>query len=88
MRISKKTVVNMKKRLCELEVGEVGIITDNLSCSDIRRRFLDIGLIDGACVECVGRSPLGDPSAYLVKGAVIAIRKNDCTKINVVIKTP
>ena len=78
----------MKKRLCELKVGEVGIITDNLTCSEIRRRFLDIGLIGGAYVECVGKSPLGDPSAYLVKGTVIAIRKNDCTKINVVIKTP
>ncbi len=84
----KKSVVYMKKQLCELEVGEAGIVTDNSSRSDIRRRFLDIGLINGAYVECVGKSPLGDPLAYLIKGTVIAIRKNDCNKITVVTKTP
>ena len=76
----------MKKQLCELKVGEVGFVTENNSSGDILRRFLDIGLIDGALVECVGISPLGDPTAYLIKGAVIAIRKNDCNKITVNVK--
>ena len=36
-----------------------------------------IGLAPGTEVECLGRSPAGDPSAYLIRGAVIAIRASD-----------
>ncbi len=43
----------------------------------MRRRFSDIGMICGTEVECVGKSPSGDPSAYLIRGAVIAIRSAD-----------
>ena len=47
----------------------------------IRRRLLDIGLIENTQVECLGRSPAGDPSAYRIRGAVIAIRAEDGRKI-------
>ena len=40
-----------------------------------------MGLREGAEVECVGRSPLGSPSAYLVSDALIAIRRSDGDKI-------
>ena len=52
----------------------------NLSGS-MRRRLLDIGLIENTGVECLGRSPGGDPSAFLIRGAVIAIRSEDCENI-------
>lgn len=42
---------------------------------------MDMGLVKNTCVECVGRSPLGDPSAYLIKGAVVAVRSRDCESI-------
>lgn len=38
---------------------------------------MDIGLIEGTKVECVGISPLGDPSAYLIRETVVAIRHRD-----------
>lgn len=47
----------------------------------MRRRLLDIGLIENTEVECLGRSPGGDPSAYLIRGAVIAIRNDDSRNI-------
>lgn len=47
----------------------------------IRRRFLDLGLINGTEVESLGQSPSGDPIAYLIRGAVIAIRSEDASKI-------
>ena len=43
----------------------------------MRRRLLDIGLVEDTAVECLGRSPGGDPAAYLIRGAVIAIRRED-----------
>ena len=78
----------MKKRMCELGVGESALIDDNFAQADLRRRLLDIGVVSGEVVGCVGRSPFGDPTAYLIKGAVIAIRKSDSSKIIVVTKTP
>ena len=51
------------------------------ACGSIRRRLLDIGLVEDTEVECLGQSPLGDPCAYLIRGAVIAIRSEDCRGI-------
>lgn len=47
----------------------------------MRRRLLDLGLIEHTDIRCLGRSPLGDPSAYLIRGAVIAIRAKDSQNI-------
>lgn len=47
----------------------------------MRRRLVELGLVEGTQVACLGRSPLGDPSAYLVRGAVIALRDRDCREI-------
>lgn len=47
----------------------------------MRRRLQDIGLIEGAKVECLHRSPFGDPIAFVIRGAVIALRAADCAAI-------
>ena len=47
----------------------------------LRRRFMDIGLVEGTLVECLRESPAGDPKAYLIRGAVIAIRKEDAATV-------
>lgn len=52
-----------------------------LSSGSMRRRLLDIGLIEGTDVACLQKSPAGDPVAYLIRGAVIAIRSEDSAKI-------
>lgn len=49
----------------------------------MRRRLLDIGFIEGELVRCVGEAPSGDPKAFEIRGAVIAIRKEDCRYITV-----
>ena len=40
-----------------------------------------MGLMEGTEVECVGRSPWGDPSAYRFCGAVVALRSRDSKTI-------
>ena len=42
-----------------------------------------IRLVENTLVECVGISPLGDPAAYQIRGAVIAIRKADSRNIQI-----
>ncbi len=46
-----------------------------------RRRMLDLGLIYDTRVEAVGKSPSGDPTAYNIRGAVIALRSEEASQI-------
>ena len=48
---------------------------------DMRRRLEDLGVVAGTRIACLMRSPLGDPCAYLIRGAVIAIRREDAHHI-------
>lgn len=49
----------------------------------MRRRMLDLGLIDDTVVESLQKSPSGDPVAYLIRGAVIALRSDIASTIQV-----
>ena len=73
----------MNKAGClnDIKPGQTATIKELLATGSIRRRLLDIGLIENTEVECLGRSPGGDPSAFLIRGAVIAIRSEDCANI-------
>lgn len=73
----------MKRQSClnDINPGESARIKELTATGSIRRRFLDIGLIENTMVTCMGRSPLGDPSAFSIRGAVIAIRSEDCCNI-------
>lgn len=70
--------------LCDVKPGELARVQSIDITGSIRRRLLDLGLVENTIVECVGRSPLGDPSAYLIRGAVIAIREDDTKHIKCV----
>lgn len=67
--------------LTHLNPGQRGEVLELKDTGSMRRRLLDIGLAPNTPIECIGRSPLGDPSAFLIRGAVIAIRSEDCKKI-------
>ena len=73
----------MNHTLClnELRPGQHAVVSALRTSGSMRRRLLDIGLIENTHVECLGRSPGGDPSAFLIRGAVIAIRSEDCKGI-------
>lgn len=73
-------MVNMKT-IRDLSPGQHGVIRRMLNTGSMRRRLLDIGMIEGTRIECVGRSPAGDPMAYLIRGAVIAIRGEDGSRV-------
>lgn len=62
-------------RLCDMTRDEEVLVKEINVQGSMKRRLVDIGLIEGTRVKCVGKSPLGDPLAYLIRGAVIAIRE-------------
>ena len=45
------------------------------------RRLLDIGFTEGTRVQCLYAAPSGEPRAYLVRGAVIALRREDAARV-------
>ena len=67
--------------LCDMKVGDKAIIKQVNAGENIKRRLLDIGLVEETCVECVLKSILNGPLAYLIRGAVIAVRKDDSKDI-------
>lgn len=67
--------------ISSLRIGESGVVKVLFAEENIKRRLLDIGLIEGAKISCVLKGPSGDPLAYLIRGAVIALRKEDTAKI-------
>jgi DtxR family Mn-dependent transcriptional regulator len=48
-----------------------------------RRRMLDLGLIPGTEVRAEIRSPAGDPTGYRIRGAVIALRREQADQVQV-----
>lgn len=73
----------MDNNLClnNIAPGDLAIVTALNSKGSMRRRLLDLGLVEDTQVECVGRNPGGGLSAFLIRGAVIAIREEDCRDI-------
>ena len=67
--------------LNELNPGETAVVKELKTRGSIHRRLLDIGLVKDTKIECVGKSPAGDPAAFLIRGAVIAIRSEDMKDI-------
>ncbi|MHB1307927.1 MAG: metal-dependent transcriptional regulator [Limisphaerales bacterium] len=46
-----------------------------------RRRLLDLGLVPGTPIRCEFSSPFGSPVSYLVRGALIALRREQAERI-------
>lgn len=61
----------------KMKIGERARVTKVCTKGEMRRRFCDLGIIEGTEVECVGKSPSGDPTAFLIRGAVMALRSED-----------
>jgi DtxR family Mn-dependent transcriptional regulator len=48
-----------------------------------RRRLLDLGFVAGTAVEIELLSPLGDPTAYRVRGTMVALRREQAGLIRI-----
>ena len=73
----------MKNTLDKMVIKQQCIVKNVDETSPMRRRFLDIGLTKGTKVECVLISYGGEMKAYCVKGAIIGIRKEDASFVEV-----
>ena len=72
--------------LDELKINETAFVETIDISNSFRRRLLDLGFIKGSKITALYKSPSKNPTAYLIKGAVIAIRDEDAKNIKITTK--
>lgn len=67
--------------LYNLPVGKSAVVTSLKAGGITRRRMMDLGLVPGTEVEALRCSPFKDPKAFKIRGAVIALRREECCQV-------
>lgn len=73
----------METTLDQLREGQCARILRLDLRGAMRRRLLDFGMIEGTKIRCLRRSPAGDPVIYRVRGTMLALRRQDGSRIAV-----
>ncbi len=64
-----------QQTLADLLPGQSGVVIALHSQGPERRRMMDLGMVPGTRITAEMNSPLGDPVAYRVRGALVALRQ-------------
>ncbi len=67
--------------LNEVETNKTCTVCCVLETGIKRRRLFDLGIIQGSKIKVLGKSPLLDPTAYLIRDTVVAFRSELSSKI-------
>ncbi|MBZ0295617.1 MAG: ferrous iron transport protein A [Anaerolineae bacterium] len=73
------------KTLDQLPIKAVATVTALTNKGAERRRMMDLGILPGLKIEVEMKNPLGDPTAYRIRGAVIALRQEQASCIQITI---
>ena len=71
--------------LYDLKEGQSGKLTALLFDTKLSERLRDMGFCEGETVSCVKRAAFKSPVLYRVKGSLVALRKSEALKIEVVL---
>ncbi|HJA58711.1 MAG TPA: ferrous iron transport protein A [Firmicutes bacterium] len=71
------------KPLSDLPAGSLAAVCAVGGGTHLSRRLLDYGIVEGTDIQVLQKSLCGDPTAYLVRGTVVAIRRDDAKEIMV-----
>ena len=73
------------EKLSALQLGEYAevLYISRRSRGSERRRFLDLGILPGTRITAELISPSGDPTAYRVRDALLALRKEQADMIRI-----
>jgi DtxR family Mn-dependent transcriptional regulator len=71
--------------LTSLKIGDLGkVVRISPACRGLeRRRLMDLGILPGTQIGVEMVSPIGDPTAYRVRGSSIALRKEQANHIHI-----
>lgn len=74
----------MESLLCNIKIGDCGIISHLDSKSDIYRRLIDIGMTEGTLVQCLRISSGKSLILLRIRGSMIALRSEDLSAVRFV----
>jgi len=76
-RVPPGQVKREQRTLASLEIGSNGVVTGiSPACRGLqRRRLMDLGIVPGTPIQAELRAAGGDPVAYRIRGAMIALRR-------------
>lgn len=61
---------------------EKSAVIESVNCrNNLKNRLYDLGILKNSVITPIYKSPFGDPTAYLIKNAVVALREKDCENI-------
>ena len=82
---SKTAGTESYQTLASLRVGSRAVVRGvSPACRGVqRRRLLDLGVVPGTVIQAEMVSPTGDPTAYRIRGATIALRRQQADWIYV-----
>ncbi len=69
--------------MSEMKPGETARVAGINISGAMRRRLQDLGLVEGTRIECVLCGSRGGPKAFLIRGAVIAVRCCDSRRVTI-----
>lgn len=69
------------KKLNEALIGQKVTITNLLAKNELRERLLALGITKGAKVEVLRKGPKDNLTVFKIRGAMIALRKEESNLI-------
>ena len=69
--------------LSEIGAGESAVVTSNEAGELLKERLLSLGLTKGAVIEVLRKGPKNNLTVYRIRGAMIALRKEESSLIKV-----
>lgn len=73
--------------LAGLKPGQRGRVLESRCPPELALRLEDLGLTEGMEIACLHRSPAGSPAAYAIRGAAVALRREDAALIRVEVES-
>ncbi|MDD3164379.1 MAG: FeoA family protein [Oscillospiraceae bacterium] len=61
--------------------GQSAVVREVRLDGPMARRLKELGLVVGTRVRCLQKSPSGDPTAYWIRGAAVALRREDAGNV-------
>lgn len=77
--INKEKIISLNN----LPLKQTGFVVSLSDESSIKRRLLDLGIIKGTKITPILISPSGSPTAFEIRGCLIALRDEDSKNIYV-----
>jgi ferrous iron transport protein A len=68
--------------LNELKPGQTGVVT-RVTLNNLRKRIIDMGVVNGTRIFVKKLAPLGDPMEIVVRGYLLTIRKAEARAIQI-----